>query len=127
MSLGHGLAIARERSIHALDGQDVVIDGPANLQRGWESVGGWLALSSDWLVFTSHRFNWQVGRVLIPTSMIRRAYLCRIWLFGVLPVFPKSMAVETKTGRVYRFIVFYNLNWIDALRWYVSEPPTTDI
>ena len=65
MDLEHELDVACRRAVGALDGAAVVRDGPANLQRGWEAAGGWLALSADWLAFTPHRGNWRVGRLLL--------------------------------------------------------------
>jgi hypothetical protein len=122
MDLVHELAAAYRRSVGALDGGALVLDGPANLQRGWEAAGGWLALSPDWFCFTPHRVNWRVGRLLIPTSAVLRAWPCWTWVFGVLPVWPNSVAVETAGGRVYRFVVADRHTWVAALRRLSAEP-----
>jgi hypothetical protein len=124
MDLIHELAVACRRAVGALDGGALILDGPANLQRGWEAAGGWLALSPDWLAFTPHRVNWRVGRLLVPTSALRRAWTCWTWVFGLVPVFPNSVAVETAGGRVYRFVVVDRQAWVAALRCLIAEPPT---
>jgi hypothetical protein len=122
MDLAHELADACRRAVGALDGAAVVFDGPANLRRGWEAAGGWLALSADWLAFTPHRINWRVGRLLVPTSAVRRVWPCWTWVFGMVPAFPNSVAVETAGGRVYRFVVAGRHTWVAALRCLSAEP-----
>ena len=48
----------------------LIKQGPANLQRGTETVGGRLTLTSQRLVFESHRFNLQAGAAIIPLATI---------------------------------------------------------
>ena len=121
MDLAKELADARRRAIGALADGANVLDGPANLFRGWEAVGGWLALSPDWLVFTSHRINWRVGRMLIPTTAMRCVWPCWTWVFGLVLVWPNSVAVETASGRVYRFVVGNQSAWVAALQSLMVE------
>jgi hypothetical protein len=115
MNLEREVAVARECTLRALDGQVVLVEGPANLQRGWEAVGGWLALSPGWLVFTAHRINWQADPERIPVNTIRRARPCWTRLLGLIPVCPNSFAVEA-AGGVYRFAVRGRRRWVSALR-----------
>jgi hypothetical protein len=115
MNLARELADARRRAVGAIDG-GVVIDGPANYQRGWIAVGGWLALSADWLAFAPHGINWRAGRLLIPVSAARRTWPCWTRVFDLLPVWPNSIGVETAGGRVYRFVVGNRQAWVGALR-----------
>ncbi len=110
-------------SIATLNGEAVIMDSPANLMASWEAVGGWLALSPRMLVFQSHGINIQCQRVVISTSAI-----CDVWptwtrLFGILPVFPSGIAVQLKSGRVYRFVVWKRQTWTAAIRCVSSVRP----
>lgn len=98
------LADARRQAINTLDGEVLVHEGPANLLLRWEGVGGWLVLSHHWLVFASHRLNWRRGRLLLPIERIEEATPRWARLFG-LPLFPTTLAVRTKGGREYQFVV----------------------
>jgi hypothetical protein len=83
-----------------------------------------LVLSLNTLVFTPHRINFQRDPLLIPVYHIHRALPCWTRLFGILPVFPNSIAVETADGRVYRFVVSDRhvwLAWIAALRGFPAN------
>jgi hypothetical protein len=106
----------QDRAIDALGGGVVVLEGPANHRRGWEAAGGWLALSPEWLAFCPHRINRQVGRLLIPVAAIRGVRPCWTRLFGVLPLWPNSIEVETTSGRSYRFVLRRRWRWLAALR-----------
>jgi hypothetical protein len=102
------------RAHEALDGEGVVIEGSTNFFRGWEAVGGWLALSPRWLVFVSHRLNWHGGRLLLPVSRIRGAKSCWAQFLGV-PLLPNAIAVSMVEGREYRFVVYERHQWVSAI------------
>lgn len=42
-----------------LSGEQLIKEGFANLQRGWEALGGRLYLTNQRLIFESHPFNIQ--------------------------------------------------------------------
>lgn len=113
-------ADARCQAIGALDGDPLVYEGPANLLRRWEGVGGWLALSPQWLVFASHRFNWQTGRLLLPVAQIQEATPRWAKLFG-LPLVPTVLAVRSKPGREYQFVVRGRQRWAELIRCLCAE------
>jgi hypothetical protein len=104
----------RARARYPLDGEPVVREGPANYLRRWEGVGGWLALSPHWLVFVAHRFNCRSGRLLLPVASIRSVSCCWAKLFGV-PIVPNAIAVRTREGREYRFVVNGRRQWVRAI------------
>lgn len=106
----------QHRASRAAGGGALVLEGPANHQRGWEAAGGWLALSAEWLAFCPHRCNLQAGRLLIPVASIRGVRPCWGWAYGVLPLFPNSFEVRTDSGRRYRFVVWQRRRWVAALR-----------
>jgi hypothetical protein len=90
-------------------------DGAANLQRGIETVGGWLYLTNRRLVFESHAFNIQTGATIIPLASITGVRKCWTKFLNLIPIFPNSVAVSTKEGKEYRFVTFGRQAWIEAI------------
>jgi hypothetical protein len=116
--LSRKLSVARETAVSILNGEETIRDGPANLQWGWEAVGGWLAVSPGWLGFSAHgvRISRRAVGLLIPTSSIREVRPCWTRLLGLLPVLPNSIAIETDEERVYRFVVEDRQRWLKVIR-----------
>jgi len=69
----------------------------ANLQRGAESVGGKLRVTSTELIFSSHNFNVQKGETRIALADVRKTEK-----FGLIP---NGLRVITKSGKKYEFRV----------------------
>jgi hypothetical protein len=92
-----------------------VKDGAANLQRGIETVGGWLYLTDRRLIFESHAFNIETGATIIPLESITGARKCWTKFLNLIPLFPNSVAVSTKEGKEYRFVTFNRQAWIEAI------------
>ena len=95
-------------------GETLIRDGAANLQRGWEAVGGRLFLTSNRLVFSSHAFNVQSGRTEIPLSDIRQVEPCWTRFLGFVPVAPNSLSVRTPQGE-HRFVLNGRSDWAAAI------------
>ncbi len=98
-----------------LSGESPVKDGAANLQRGIETVGGWLYLTNQRLIFESHAFNIQTGGTIIPLVSITGARKCWTRFLNLIPLVPNSVAVAAKDGKEYRFATFSRQAWIDAI------------
>jgi hypothetical protein len=98
-----------------LSGETLVKDGAANLQRGIETVGGWLYLTNQRLIFESHAFNILTGSTIIPLASITGARKCWTKFLNLIPLFPNSVAIATKEGKEYRFVMFSRQAWIDAI------------
>ena len=98
----------------ALANETPIKDGAANLQRGIETVGGWLYLTNQRLVFEAHAFNVQTGATIIPLARISGTRLCWTKFLNLIPLFPNSMAVSTE-DREYRFVLFGRQKWLDAI------------
>lgn len=90
-------------------------DGPANLQRGWESVGGRLFLTSHRLVFEPHGVNAQKHRFVVRLTDIDSVQKCWTKLFGVIPIAPNSLALEVRDGTTYKFVLVGRGAWADAI------------
>jgi hypothetical protein len=98
------------------DGERIIHRSGANLQRGIEAVGGHLFLTTWRLIFEAHRLNVQTGRTIIPLRDVEGVWKCWTRLFGLIPVFPNSLAVATAKGKTYRFVMFGRDAWIRLIR-----------
>ena len=85
--------------------------GGANLQKGAESVGGYLYLTDQRLIFEAHAINFQGGNSIIDLSNIDSTE--KVWtkFLGVIPLMPNSLAVKSKTEEEYKFVLFGRDAW----------------
>ena len=95
-------------------------DSAANLQRGLETVGGWLYLTDQRLLFESHGFNIQIGSTEIPLGQIEATRLVWTKFLGFLPIFPNSLAVAVG-DKEYSFVVSKREQWASAIDTEVSR------
>ena len=95
-------------------GESVLREGGANLQRGWEAVGGRLFLTDQRLCFESHAFNVQSGPVEIPLAAITALRPAWTKFLGFLPVFPNSLVVRAGETE-YSFVLHGRQQWADAI------------
>lgn len=96
-------------------GEQVVKEGLANLQKNIETVGGKLYLTNQRLVFEAHAINFQGGTTEVEMSNVQSARLCWTKLLGLIPLIPNSIAVATKLGKEYRFVLFNRQEWVTAI------------
>ncbi len=96
-------------------GEQVVKEGAANLQRNIEAVGGKLCLTSQRLVFEAHKINVQAGTTEVELSNVQSSRACWTKFLGLIPLFPNSLAVFTKQGKEYRFVLFGRHAWAAAI------------
>ena len=95
--------------------EKLVKDGAANLQKNIETVGGKLYLTNQRLVFEAHKFNVQSGVTEVELSNIQSSEKCWTKFLGFLPLFPNSLAIYTKQGKEYRFVLFGRGAWSAAI------------
>ncbi len=96
-----------------------VKDGAANLQRGIETVGGWLYLTDLRLIFEPHTQNVQKHIEVINLRDIVFAQTAWTLFLSLIPVFPNSILLSTKQGSGYRFVVSNRTSWIKLIQKYV--------
>src|SRR3954467_9908174 len=97
-------------------GERIVHQSGANLQRGIETVGGHLFLTTRRLIFEAHQFNVKTGRTIIHLRDVEDVWKCWTKLFGFVPIFPNSLAVATAKGKTYKFVMFGRGAWIRLSR-----------
>ena len=93
----------------------LVKESPANHQRGIESVGGMLYLTTERLIFESRVLNFQTGETIISISEIIR--LRKNWtkLLDVIPIFPNTLVVTSRSGHEDKFVLFRRTPWINEI------------
>ena len=91
--------------------EEIIKKGGANLQKGIEAVGGFLYLTNQRLIFESHKFNVQSGVTII--DLLDIASTEKVWtkVFNLIPMMPNSLAVKSKKGEEYRFVLFGRSAW----------------
>lgn len=102
-------------------GERLVHQSGANLQRGIETVGGHLFLTSRRLIFEAHRFNVKTGRTIIYLRDVDDVRKCWTKLFGLIPILPNSLAVESARGKTYKFVLSDRDAWIDRILDAIDE------
>ena len=95
--------------------EQVIKQGAANLQRGIETVGRWLYLTNQRLVFEAHDMNIQRGSTEIELPDIQSSEKCWTKFLGFIPLMPNSLAVYTKASKEYRFVLFGRGAWAAAI------------
>lgn len=98
------------------DDEELIRDSAANLQRGIETVGGRLYLTTHRLIFEAHAFNVQSGATVIPLRDVEEMWKCWTKFLGLLPIFPNSLAVSTSKGKTFRFVIGRRDEWINTVR-----------
>jgi hypothetical protein len=101
-----GLQRHFERDPPVVDGEDVLLQGPANHFRGVEGVGGWLVLTDQRLLFQPHGMNIQKEEWSVPLSdLIRMEPRRTLW------VIPNGLKAVTAAGEE-RFVVEKRTPWL---------------
>jgi hypothetical protein len=102
-----GVEIKTELNINEI----LIKKGGASLQKGLETVGGHLYLTSQRLIFEVHAINIQAGNTIIDLSNIDSTEKCWTKFLNVVPLMPNSLAVHSKSGEEYRFVLFGRGAW----------------
>ncbi|PQO40210.1 GRAM domain-containing protein [Blastopirellula marina] len=97
------------------EAETVVKEGPANMQRGIEMVGGRLCLTSQRLIFESHMINIQTGVTIVDLTDVAGATPGWTKFFNLIPLVPNAVCVDIHSGQEMRLTVFGRSQWIDAI------------
>ena len=104
-------------------GETIVKEGGANHQRGAETVGGRLYLTTQRLLFESHAFNIRTGPTIIYFQDISDVEPSWTKFLGLIPLAPNSIKVVSREGREHSFVVSGRDEWIRAIE---SQSTKTD-
>jgi len=97
------------------EGETVVKEGRANLQRGAETVGGHVYLTDRRLIFESHRLNFQSGSTAIDLRDVTGVSKTWTKFLNVVPLAPNSISISTTDGSEHRLVCFGRSAWIAAI------------
>ena len=90
--------------------ENIEIEGPANLFRGMEGVGGKLFLTNKKVIFKSHKLNIQKGQTDINyeniTELIKRK---------TAKLIDNGIRIKTNDGKKFDFVVNEREKWIEKL------------
>lgn len=92
------------------EGKEVIKGGPANHIVEMESVGGWLYLTSDELIFVSHNFNFQRHSITMQLKEISSVSTYNAW--GILP---KRLSIKLTEGVKQKFVVDGPIDWVTTI------------
>jgi len=98
-------------NIEMKQGERLIKEGAANLQRNIETVGGKLYLTNQRLLFEAHKANVQRETTEIGLSDIHSTKKCWTKFLGFIPVMPNSLSVYTSQGNEYQFVLFGRAEW----------------
>ena len=90
-------------------------ESAANLQRGFEAVGGKLTLTPRTLRFESHLLNLQRGSTEIDLRSIIAIKPAKAKFFGILPISDNAFVVTLADETQHRFIVRGRDEWMKAI------------
>jgi len=97
-----------------LASEEIIKKGPANLQRGIETVGGNLYLTNQRLVFEPHVINIQAAAEAIDLKQITGMEFAMTKFLGIFPIISNTLSV--KLGDEARNFVLYGRGkWRDAI------------
>lgn len=92
------------------DGEKLIADKAANAKKGFEYVGGRLAVTNERIVHVPHKMNIQSGMISITIPEIQ--FVTTYNQFGILPT---GILLKTKSGDEYRFVVWGRMKLIHAI------------
>lgn len=92
------------------DNESIEIEGPANLFRGIEGVGGKLFLTNKKVIFKSHKINIQKGQTDIDYNDISEIIKRK-----TAKLIDNGIKIKTTEGREFDFVVNERDKWIEEL------------
>lgn len=92
------------------ENENIEIEGPANLFRGLEGVGGKLFITNKKLIFNSHKMNIQKGQTDIPYENISEIIKRK-----TAKLIDNGIRIKTNDGNEFNFIVNEREQWIEKL------------
>ncbi len=106
--------LTRRMTMTLAPGESLTKEGPANMSRGLENVGGRLFLTSTRMHFKAHAMNVQTASSDIPLGEI--ASVERGWttMWGI-PLAKNAIIVTTGSGTRNKFTVQRPSAWVEAI------------
>jgi hypothetical protein len=103
-------AAGKTIEIELSQNETIDYEGPANLFRGMESVGGKLFLTNKKVIFKSHKLNIQTGQ----TDIIY-ASIAEIAPRKTVGIVDNGIRIKTNDGKEFDFVVNDREKWMEKL------------
>ena len=96
--------------------EEIEIEGPANLFRGIEGVGGKIFLTKKKLIFKSHKINIQKGQTNIEYSTIKEIVKRK-----TAKLIDNGIRIITNNGKEFDFVVNERDLWLDKINERINK------
>lgn len=96
-------------------GETVLKEGRANMQRGLETVGGKLTLTTQRLLFEAHALNLQRGATEVWLQQVVGQKGGWTKFLGAIPMVPNSIVLTLADGQELSFVVTGRAAWLVAI------------
>ena len=93
-----------------LENEKIEIEGPANLFRGMEGVGGKIFLTNKKVIFKSHKINIQKGQTDIEYENITEIIARK-----TAKLINNGIRIKMRNGKEFDFVVNEREKWIEKL------------
>jgi len=114
--------VTKRMTMALMPGEAILKEGPANLLRGIENVGGRLFLTNARVHFHGHAFNVQAEPTTVPLAEISEVEVGMTRVLGV-PLAANSIVIRTIGGREYRLTVQRRAEWKAAIDSALAATP----
>ncbi|MCT4601996.1 MAG: GRAM domain-containing protein [Marinifilum sp.] len=92
------------------ENEQIEIEGPANLFRGIEGVGGKIFLTNKKIIFKSHKLNIQKGQTNIEYQNIQEVLKRK-----TVKLIDNGIRIITKNGTEFDFVINEREKWLENL------------
>lgn len=96
-------------------GETVLKEGRANMQRGLETVGGKVTLTTQRLLFEAHALNLQRGATEVWLQQVVGQKGGWTKFLGAIPMVPNSIVLTLADGQELSFVVTGRAAWLAAI------------
>ena len=99
--------------------KDTIKQGPANLFKGMEGVGGKLYLTPTQLIHKPHVLNIQSEETVLELANMEKVFLHsnRMIFFYI----PNGLTVTMKDGKEYKFVVYGRKEWKEVIEKFIAQ------
>lgn len=105
----------KKNSSKIVGDKNIILEGVANHFKGMESVGGWLCLTKDEIVFKSHKLNIQNHQTVISLQQITEVKTSL-----TLGFVPNGLQIITHNA-MEKFVVNKRREWINKINEAISN------
>lgn len=101
----------KSKAADITQGKKILYEGPANHLYRNEGVGGWLYVTPNELIFSSHSVNVNVHTMVLPLSEIAAAEACH-----TMKIIPNGFRVIRRDGTAEQFVVYGSKEWVQEVQ-----------